>query len=200
MSWFILALGAGILAIAYGYIQIQSIMKAPSGNPRMVEIAQAIQEGANAYLNRQYTTIAIVGVILTIVLAVIPQLGPWTAGGFVVGAVFWFGLPGAVGTYVEIGVSTVIGALSYVLILKTAGRVYALDLGKDHHNPQCDHVGEKHKHRWTERFRDKEAYVPPDITADVADPVAVWQQFCAEATITHGGTLRPVPPVQQELF
>jgi hypothetical protein len=93
-----------------------------------------------------------------------------------------------------------IGALSYVLILQTVGRVYALDLGKEHYNPQCDHVCEKHKHRWTERFRDKEAYVPEDITANAADPVAVWRQFCAEARITHQGTLRPVPPVQMELF
>jgi len=91
-----------------------------------------------------------------------------------------------------------IKALSYVLILKTAGRVYALDLGKDHHNPRCDHLGDKHKHRWTEAFRDKEAYVPPDITANVDDPVAVWQQFCAEANITHEGVLRPVPPAQKE--
>jgi hypothetical protein len=50
-----------------------------------------------------------------------------------------------------------IPALSYNLILKTEGRVYGLDLGKDHHNPQCQQVGDCHKHRWTERFRDKEA-------------------------------------------
>ncbi|GIW56154.1 MAG: hypothetical protein KatS3mg082_2558 [Nitrospiraceae bacterium] len=93
-----------------------------------------------------------------------------------------------------------IRALSYVLILKTAGRIYGLDLGKDHHNPQCDHVGEKHKHRWSEQFRDKEAYVPEDITANAADPVAVWRHFCAEANITHAGTLSPFPPVQKELF
>lgn len=66
-----------------------------------------------------------------------------------------------------------IPALSYVLILKTVGRVYGLDMGKDHHNPQCDQVGEKHKHKWTERFRDKEAYVPNDITKQASDPVAV---------------------------
>ena len=41
--------------------------------------------------------------------------------------------------------------LTYALILKTAGRIYGLDLGKDHHNPQCEQVGEKHKHRWSER-------------------------------------------------
>lgn len=53
-----------------------------------------------------------------------------------------------------------IPALSYVLILKTVGRVYGLDMGKDHHNPQCDQVGEKHKHTWTECSRDKEASRP----------------------------------------
>lgn len=86
------------------------------------------------------------------------------------------------------------------MILKTAGRVYALDLGKEHHNPQCDKVGEKHKHRWTEQFRDKEAYVPDDITALASDPVLVWRQFCCEAKIAHNGTLSAPLPVQKELF
>jgi hypothetical protein len=89
------------------------------------------------------------------------------------------------------------GALTYALVLKTEGRIYALDLGKDHHNPQCNQVGEKHKHRWTEQYRDKEAYVPDDITSPVTDPVAVWEQFCAEACIEHMGTL-PKPPATQE--
>ena len=93
-----------------------------------------------------------------------------------------------------------IPALSYVLILKTAGRVYGLDLGKDHHNPQCNQVGEKHKHVWTERFRDKEAYVPADITASASDPVAVWGQFCVEAEITHNGTMFPPSPSIGEPF
>ena len=86
-----------------------------------------------------------------------------------------------------------IPALTYALILKTSGRVYGLDLGKDHHNPDCKQVGEKHKHRWTEKFRDKEAYVPDDITVDASDPVVAWQQFCAEANLTHvGGMAAPV--------
>ncbi|MFH1075825.1 MAG: hypothetical protein V1753_03140 [Pseudomonadota bacterium] len=82
-----------------------------------------------------------------------------------------------------------IQALSYMLILKTEGRVYGLDIGKDHHNPQCNQVGEKHKHKWTEQFHDKEAYVPNDITAPPSDPVAVWKEFCAEIKLTHNGNL-----------
>jgi len=89
--------------------------------------------------------------------------------------------------------------LSYALIHRATGRIYALDLGKDHHNPSCTNVGEKHKHSWTEAMRDKEAYVPADITALVTSPVAVWQQFCAEASITHHGELHEPPPIQLEL-
>ncbi|HME00637.1 MAG TPA: hypothetical protein VKM93_25310 [Terriglobia bacterium] len=79
--------------------------------------------------------------------------------------------------------------LSYVLIHRGEGRIYGLCLGIDHHNPRCDHVGDRHKHRWSEGQRDKQAYVPPDITAPVDDPVAAWTQFCAEARITHNGML-----------
>lgn len=93
-----------------------------------------------------------------------------------------------------------IPALSYMLILKTTGRVYGLDLGKDHHNPQCNQVGEKHKHKWTEQFRDKEAYVPDDITEPAANPAAVWTQFCTEAKLTHNGKLSAPPPHQEDFF
>ncbi|MDZ7754469.1 MAG: hypothetical protein U5S82_23180 [Gammaproteobacteria bacterium] len=93
------------------------------------------------------------------------------------------------------------GTLSYMLILKTDGRIYGLDMGKDHHNPECTQVGEKHKHSWTEQFRDKEAYVPEDITTLATEPVAVWEQFCAEAKIKHvGGRLAQPPAVQEELL
>jgi hypothetical protein len=93
-----------------------------------------------------------------------------------------------------------IPALFYVLILKSTGRIYGLDMGKDHHNPQCAQVGEKHKHCWSEQFRDKEAYEPTDITAGVDDPVAVWAQFCAEARIEHRGAMRRPPPHTGDLF
>ena len=90
--------------------------------------------------------------------------------------------------------------LTYALIHRYFGRLYALDLGKDHHNPSCSNVGRKHKHRWSEVLHDKEAYVPDDITALVSDPVEVWLQFCNEALLTHSGVMYPPPPLQLELF
>lgn len=92
------------------------------------------------------------------------------------------------------------GALSYTLVHRGSGRIYALDLGKDHHNPKCDNTGEKHKHRWNEPLRDKEAYVPSDITAPVTDPIAVWVQFCGEANIQHRGAMHHPPPIQMEIL
>ena len=90
--------------------------------------------------------------------------------------------------------------LSYTLFLNTEGRIYGLDMGKEHHNPQCDHVGDPHKHRWSERYRDKEAYVPKDITAPISDPVSVWKQFCAEAGIDHNGQMQSPPALNERLF
>ena len=89
--------------------------------------------------------------------------------------------------------------LSYTLIHRSLGRIYALDMGKEHRNPLRNKVGRIHKHRWKEQFKDKEAYLPEDITAPVTDPVAVWQQFCTEARITHDGVMQ-APPFQMELL
>lgn len=83
--------------------------------------------------------------------------------------------------------------LTYALIHRGSGRIYALDLGKDHHNPDCQNVGERHKHRWREPVRDKEAYVPFDLNAPVDNPLQVWEQFCGEANIHHHGEMHRPP-------
>ena len=90
--------------------------------------------------------------------------------------------------------------LTYALIHRGSGRIYALDLGKEHHNPSCSHVGEVHKHRWAEQTRDKEAYAPSDITAAVTAPVTVWRQFCVEARLDHHGLMHDPPSVQMEML
>ena len=82
------------------------------------------------------------------------------------------------------------GKLSYSIIHGQAGRIYGLDLGADHQNPDGEFVGEKHKNYWVPGRRDKWAYVPEDITEPWNRPAAVWGEFCAEANIQHLGRLR----------
>ena len=93
------AILCGVVGLAYGIWAARSVLAADAGNERMQDIAGAIQEGARAYLNRQYTTIGIVGVAVAIILVM--TLGTYVAVGFLIGAVF-SGIAGYIGMNVSV--------------------------------------------------------------------------------------------------
>jgi K(+)-stimulated pyrophosphate-energized sodium pump len=89
----------GLVALAYGALTSAQVLRAPAGNAKMQEIAAAIQEGAQAYLKRQYTTIAVVGVIVAAVVAW--ALGAVSASGFIIGAIL-SGVAGFIGMNISV--------------------------------------------------------------------------------------------------
>ena len=99
MSVLGIALLSGVLAIVYGVFSIRWVLAQPEGNERMKEIATAVQQGASAYLNRQYTTIGMVGIVLFIALGI--ALDWYTAIGFLIGAIF-SGAAGYIGMNISV--------------------------------------------------------------------------------------------------
>ncbi len=92
---------AGVITIFYSLASIRWILNKPVGNERMVEISSAIQDGASAYLGRQYKTISIVGLGIFLILVFLPGIGVITAIGFLIGAVL-SGIAGFVGMHINV--------------------------------------------------------------------------------------------------
>src|SRR5215470_1385370 len=99
-TWLWVAVAAGVLAVLYGVFSMRAILRLPAGNARMQEIAAAIQAGAKAYLNRQYSTIFIVGIVLFLIIGFSPLKWP-TAAGFAIGALL-SGLTGYIGMNISV--------------------------------------------------------------------------------------------------
>src|SRR5918995_1554227 len=114
MSGLALALACGVAAVVFGVWSISWILAQPAGNARMQEIAAAIQQGARAYLNRQYSTISIVGVLLFVVLGF--ALDWYTAAGFAFGAIL-SGAAGYIGMNPALQVAFRGGAITGLLVV-----------------------------------------------------------------------------------
>ncbi len=99
MDLVLISIGLGALAVVYGWLTSMQVLRAPAGNEKMQAIAAAIQEGAQAYLRRQYTTIGVVGIVVAVLVGYF--LGPVSASGFVLGAIL-SGVAGFIGMNISV--------------------------------------------------------------------------------------------------
>lgn len=96
-------------------------------------------------------------------------------------------------------INTKINKFSFTILYNGSIRIKSLDIGKGHRNPpdRKINIGKKHKHTWTNEWKDQWAYKPDDIT-DGADFDQVFWEFLKECNISFDGELPPLPPVQEE--
>ncbi|HEY6009975.1 MAG TPA: sodium/proton-translocating pyrophosphatase, partial [Nitrospirota bacterium] len=95
------ALICGVAGVIYGVITAIWVNKQDAGNQKMIDISNAVKEGANAFIAREYKTVAIVAVVLVLILAFVPALGMWSAAGFIIGTV-GSALAGFIGMWVSL--------------------------------------------------------------------------------------------------
>lgn len=98
-------------------------------------------------------------------------------------------------------INTKINKFSFTILYNGSVRIKSLDIGKGHRNPPDKkiNVGKKHKHTWTNEWKDQWAYKPDDIT-DGANFEQVFWEFLKECNISFEGELPPIPPIQEELI
>src|SRR3972149_4726836 len=95
------ALICGVAGVIYGIVTAIWVNKQDAGNQKMIDISNAVKEGANAFLAREYKTVAMVAAVLVLILAFVPALGMWAAAGFIIGTV-GSALAGFIGMWVSL--------------------------------------------------------------------------------------------------